>query len=445
MKRTVFHELQKWQIDPLRKPLLIRGARQVGKTFIIRELGKHFADFTEVNFELLPKAGKIFEQDLDPRRIIRDIGLMMGKKITPGESLLFFDEIQDAPRAVTALRYFYEILPELHIIAAGSLLEFELEKVGLPVGRISSIYMYPLSFMEFLKARNKDLLIETLLDHDVDQKISEVAHQNLLLLLGEYLTVGGMPEAVKRFVDASDLPQCFNALRTIIDTYRQDFNKYASRYQLKYVEVLFDSIPVFLGKKFKFSNIPGELRKRELDPCLELLLKAHIVNKITHSSGQGIPLSAQAHLETFKINFLDIALSQGLLGIDSGSWILSPETSFINKGPITEALVGQELLAYVMPDRKNQLFYWQREAQSSNAEVDYLVQDEDRIIPVEVKSGPTGKLKSLRLFLDSHTHSPYGIRFSTANFEVDNGIRNYPLYAVSRIMPQSAELIRSML
>ena len=444
MKRTILHQLKKWQNDPSRKPLLIRGARQVGKTFIIRELARHFPDFVEINFELRPEAIKIFDHDLDPVRITRDLGLLIGKKIIPGETLLFFDEIQDAPKAITALRYYYEILPEIHVIAAGSLLEFELEKTGMPVGRISSMYMYPLSFMEFLKARNEDLLIETLLNHHVVEQLSEVVHRKFLLLLGEYLTVGGMPEVVKCFIDSGDLFRCFNIQRTIVDTFRQDFRKYALKYQLQYVELLFNSIPSLLGQKFKFSGVPGEYRKRELAPCLELLLKAYLAHKITHSSGQGIPLAAQVHPESFKINFLDVALSQTLLGVDPGAWILTPDINFINKGPITEALVGQELLAYMLPERKNELYYWHREARSSNAEVDYLLQQEDRIIPLEVKSGATGKLKSLRMFLENYRHSPYGIRFSTANFSAENGIYHYPLYAVAKVIPQSIELIQSL-
>lgn len=435
MERMIYHELKKWKEDPRRKPLLIRGARQVGKTFIIRQLGKNFPDFIELNFEFQPEIKKAFQQDLDPHRIIRDLALFAGKKITPGHTLLFLDEIQEEPKAISALRYFYEMLPELHVIAAGSLLEFELENIGLPVGRVASIYMYPLSFMEFLKAQDEVLLIESLVTHDVTGNISETAHDKLLRLLGEYMTVGGMPEAVACFVETSDLNRCFKIRRIILDTYRQDFNKYAKKYQLKYVELLFNSIPTLMGKKFKYSNIPGEHRKRDLMPCLDLLVKANIVCKVTHSSGQGIPLAAAIKEETFKVIFLDIALSQTLLGIDSGSWLLEPQVNFLNKGPLTEAFVGQELLAYSTPDWKSELYYWHREARSSNAEVDYLVQQKNTIIPIEVKSGATGTLKSLRLFMDTHRQSSYGIRFSTSNFFIDNGIRNYPLYAVLKLMP----------
>jgi predicted AAA+ superfamily ATPase len=445
MKRTIFWELKKWQEEHRRKPILIRGARQVGKTFIVRQLGKDFKDYVEINFELKPGAKKVFERDLDPHRITRDLSLFAGRKIVPGKTLLFLDEIQEAPNAIKALRYFYEMLPELHVAAAGSLLEFELENIGMPVGRVNSIYMYPLSFMEFIKARNEDLLLETLITHDVSDKISDVVHSRLLILLGEYMTVGGMPEAVASFIETSDLKTCFKIQRSIIDTYRQDFNKYAKKYQLKYVELLFNSVPGLLGKKFKYNNIPGEYRARELRPSLELLEKVDIVHKVTHSSGQGIPLAAAEKAEIFKVLFLDIALSQAIQGVDLGSWLLEPEINFINKGALTEAFVGQELLAYSAPDRETRLFYWHREARSSNAEVDYLLQQGDTLLPVEVKSGSNGTLKSLRLFLEMHNRSPYGIRFSLGNFAIDNGIHNYPLYAVAKLVSPGQEFIRSLL
>jgi len=433
MERTVLAGLKKWQDSHPRKPLLIRGARQVGKTYLIRQLGRNFEDFVEINFELKPDAVKVFERDLDPKRIIRDLALLNGKSITPGKTLLFLDEIQEAPKAITSLRYFYEILPELHVIGAGSLLDFELEKIGIPVGRISSIYLYPFSFMEFLKAKSEDLLIDAILDQNSEEKVSEIVHKKILMLLGEYMTVGGMPEAINCFIQTSDIHQCLKIHRTIIDTYRQDFNKYAKRYQLKYVELLFNSIPAFLGKKFKYSKVPGEYRKRELIPSLDLLVKAGIVHKIIHSGSQGLPLAATAKPEVFKVIFLDIALSQAILGIDSGSWILEPEVNFVNKGSITEAFVGQEILAYSPSDCKSELFYWQREARSSSAEIDYIVQKDNKIIPIEVKSGSIGTLKSLTYFLKSHIGSPFGIRFSSANFSSDDQIHNYPLYSIAKL------------
>jgi predicted AAA+ superfamily ATPase len=444
MKRMIFHQLQKWKKAPRRKPLLLRGARQVGKTYITRKLGKEFPHFVEVNLELSPKIKQVFHYDLDANRIIRDLSLVTGEKIIPGETLLFIDEIQEEPKAVTALRYFYEMIPQLHVIAAGSLLEFELDQVGMPVGRVSSLYLYPLSFMEYLKAKNQELLMETILEPGRTDPGSEVVHEKLMRLLGEYMSIGGMPEAVECFLETSDLHECFNVHRTIIHTYRQDFHKYTRKYQLKYVELLFNSIPTLQGKKFKFSHIPGEYRKRDLQPALDLLVKAGIIHKITHSSGQGIPLAAAMKPEVFKLLFLDVGISQTIMGTDTASWLLQPEINFASKGMLTEAFVGQELLAYSLPDQEGELWYWQKEDRSSNAELDYLVRFKDQVIPVEVKSGTPGTSRSLRLFLNSHSDSSYGIRLSAANYSINGDIHSYPLYSVSRLMPQCREQLLSL-
>jgi len=445
VERLVFEELKRWKDSSQRKPILLRGARQVGKTYIVRELGKLFSDFVEINFELIPDASKIFDRDLISERIIRDLSLFIGKKIEPGKTLLFFDEIQESPKAIQSLRYFYELMPQLHIISAGSLLNFELEKIGMPVGRVTSVYMYPMSFLEFLCAKNETLLIEMMLEHDAKTKLTEVVHRKMLHLLGEYFAIGGMPEAVQCWLDTENLNKCSTIHRTIIDSFRQDFNKYATKFQIKYVELFFNTIPALLGQKFKYSNIPGEYRKRELMPSLDLLIKAGVAHKIVHSSGTGIPLGATANDEKFKLLFLDIALALTILGSDSASWLLDPELNLVNKGAITEAFVGQELLAYSAFDWKAQLYYWHREAKSSSAEIDYLVQKNNQIIPIEVKSGAPGKLKSMKIFLDNHKYSTYGIRFSSLNFASDNRIQNIPLYAVAEVVDSQRALMQSLI
>ncbi|MFH1437539.1 MAG: DUF4143 domain-containing protein [Pseudomonadota bacterium] len=196
-----------------------------------------------------------------------------------------------------------------------------------------------------------------------------------------------------------------------------------------------------MGKKFKYSNVPGDCRKRELMPSLDLLVKAGAASKVVHSTGQGIPLGAEANHEKFKTIFLDVALAQTVMGIDSSSWLLDPERNFVNKGTVTEAFVGQEITAWSRPTGKCQLFSWLRESRSSSAEVDYLIQKEGVVIPVEVKSGAPGSLKSLHLFLCEHPHSPYGVRFSTLNFSSENNIRSYPIYAVANFMLSSSPQI----
>lgn len=444
MKRIIFSALRNWKEQATRKPLLIRGARQVGKTWVVRELGKLFKEFIEINFELYPEAKKIFHRDLDPTRLIRDLSLLVGKSIVSGEALIFFDEVQEEPKAIQALRYFYELLPAQHVIAAGSLLDFELEKIGMPVGRVSSLYMYPLSFLEFLAAQNEALLIEMIVEHKEATPVSEPVHLKLLRLLGEYFAIGGMPEAVACWREFGDLEKCAAIHRAIVDTYRQDFNKYVQKFQIKYVDLLFNLIPARLSKRFKFSEVPGEYRKRDLQPALELLVKAGVVHKIIHSSGAGIPLGAQAKPDTFKLIFLDLALAQSILGLDAASWLLEPEVNFVNKGGITEAFCGQEILAYSSFDLKSQLYFWQRQERSSSAEVDYLLQRHQQILPVEVKSGAPGTLKSLRLFLDAHKRLGYGIRLSALNYAADDRLLSMPLYAIARVMNLTKEQVGAL-
>ncbi len=444
MYRLIDYHLKHWIKDPYRKPLLLRGARQVGKTHAIRALSRHFSDFVEINFELLPRAKEIFEQDLQPERIIKSLSLLVGKSITPNKTLLFLDEIQEAPLAITALRYFYEKLPSLHVIAAGSLLDFSLESISVPVGRISFFYMHPMSFMEFLKAIKQNLLIQEILNHKSHEPILEPVHDKLIEFLGVYMAIGGMPEVVKRWIETQNMSDCTNIQYSLIDTYRQDFQKYSKQSQYKYLNLLIEQIPLNLGKSIKYTNFSKEYRKRELEPCLDLLIKANLVHKISNSLGQGIPLGAQASSDKFKIIFLDVALTQVILGVNNKEWVLEPHQEFINKGALTEAMIGQELLAYSNPHITPQLYYWQRDAPSSTAEVDYLMQQDQFIIPIETKSGYGSTLKSLRLFLQTHPQSPYGIRFSTHNYSEFDHIHSYPLYAVAGIFGEDREALLSL-
>ncbi|NOY61003.1 MAG: ATP-binding protein [Calditrichaeota bacterium] len=445
MKRLIFSKLCKWKDYPLRKPILLRGPRQVGKTWIARELGKLFDTFVEVNLELYPQAKDVFYPDRDPRRICRDLSLLLGKRIVPGETLIFFDEIQEEPKAIQALRYFYEIMPEQHVLGAGSLLDFELEKIGMPVGRVVSLYIHPMSFLEFIAAGGEHPLLEMLVEHDGATPINDPIHQKLLRLLGEYMAVGGMPEAVARWYTTSDFSPVNEIHRTITDAYRQDFNKYVGKYEIKYVEMLFNIIPSLFGRIFKYNHVPGGYLKRELQSALELLIKAGLVHRVIHSAAQGIPLGAQAKPDIFKLIFVDVALAQSMLGLDASSWLLKPETVFVNRGEITEAFVGQEMLAYSCYDQRPQLYFWQRQARSSNAKVDYLLQKKQQVIPIKVKSGSPGRLKSLRLFLDEHKNSPYGIRFSALNYSTDERLRSLLLYAVAQMMAVDREHIQALL
>lgn len=436
MKRLIDWHLDVWKKEGKRKPLLLKGARQIGKTYSVRQLGKMFESFVEINFELLPEAKGIFEKDLVPERILWEIGLLTKSKIEPGKTLLFFDEIQSAPQAILALRYFYEMMPELHVIAAGSLIDFAIEKVGMPVGRVTMLYVYPLSFMEFLAACGEERFIEPIL---ADEPLPKMFHEIVLDLLGHYLAIGGMPEAVKAWVETKDPRASYEAHQELVETYRQDFPKYAKRHQLPYLEILFNQIPHLIGKQFKYSSVHGEYKKRELAPCLDLLRHANVLHTVTHCAGNGFPLGAEINLERFKTILLDVGLSQSLLGLDFAAWFLDPDKNFINRGMIAEAFVGQELLTYSSPRSKTELYFWKREAKGSLAEVDYLYGYQNQIYPIEVKSGHGSTLRSMHQFLERHPGSKKGLRFSSDPFSEYQNIITKPLYAVATFAHRDQE------
>src|SRR3990167_7173816 len=392
-----------------------------------------FKSFVEVNFERLEGAASIFEKDLTPEKIILSLSLLLKTPIIPGETLLFFDEVQEAPRAILALRYFYEEMPNLHVIAAGSLLEFAIAKVGVPVGRISMFYMYPFSFLEFLVAIGHHLIAKEILDHPIGVPMEEAIHLKILDLLGEYLSIGGMPEAVARWIQTKDPTLALNVLQQIAATYRQDFEKYARKVQVKYLEQLFQQIPHIVGKDFSYREIHGEYRKRELAPALELLERANIIHMIRHSSVQGIPIGSETDFDTFKVIYLDIGLCQAILGTDISIWFLHPLEGFENRGEIAEGFIGQELICYASPDSKAELHFWKRKEKNSAAEIDYLIQRGEQIIPIEVKSGHGNTLRSLRIFLDTHPKSTCAIRFSSLNYSLMNELDSRPLYAAASL------------
>lgn len=434
MKRLIDYFLLKWKTDQFRMPLLLRGARQVGKTFAVRKLGKTYENFVEINFELLQSARTIFDQDLYPERIIAEISLITKKQIIPGKTLLFLDEIQMAPQGIIALRYFYELMPELHVIAAGSLLDFAIQKIGIPVGRVEFLYMHPLSFIEYLAAMDEQLIIKKILQHDLSSELFKTSHEQLLKSIGHYLALGGMPRAIQNWITTKNALGSAKVHTTILNVYRQDFNKYAREHEIKYVEQIFRQIPQQLGKKFKYSLVDGDYRKRELMPALDLLITAGIARKVYYSAGQGIPLGSQIDLFDYKIIFLDTGLAQANLGLDLAEWFLQPEQQFINKGALVEAFVGQEITAYALPQQQNDLCYWHKDSAPQQAEIDYLVQINQKIIPIEVKSGDGRTLKSIQYFLSTHKESHYGIRFSTNNYSNYLNIHSYPLYAIAKVM-----------
>ena len=370
------------------------------------------------------------------------------------------------------MRYLYERIPELPVIAAGSLLDFAIEQIGIPVGRVESLYVYPMSFLEFLLSTDGEILVQEILSHPASEPLSEPVHNKLLSLLGEYIAIGGMPGVVQSWAATKDPARCFALHHALLDTYRQDFVKYAKKNQIKYVDLVFKSIPQQLGQKFKYSLIEGEYRKRELSPALDLLVTAGVAKKVYYSAGQGTPLGAQSSDLDYRVIFLDVGLAQAQLNFDVTQWFLKPEQEFINKGSLIEAFVGQELAAYAPPYMKSNLYYWHKDSAPTQAEIDYLAVIDFKVVPIaasvvagskknninkaktlqeiapeinkmrsrEVKSGSGRTLKSLHYFLKTHKQSPYGIKFTTQDYSVftdkddDFIIYSYPLYAIAKVI-----------
>ncbi|MGE0009556.1 MAG: ATP-binding protein [Candidatus Babeliales bacterium] len=427
MKRLIDYYLLEWKNKPNHKPLLLRGARQVGKTYAVRTLAKTFENYIELNLESNTLARKILSEDLNIERILLQLSESFGQ-LTPGTTLLFIDEIQHVPQAIIALRYFYEFVPNLHVIAAGSLLDFAIEEVGLPVGRVTIRYMYPLSFLEFLAALGHSHWVLAIIS---DKPVFEELHKQIINLLSMYLAIGGMPAAVNNWQEAKNSRAVKETHTEILTAYVGDFNTYAKKHQQKYLSLIFDRAMQQLARKFMFARI-GEYKKRELEPALLLLEKAGIIYPIYENSGQGIPLGSDVNFDDFKVIFLDIGLAQAQLKFDISSWLINPQETIVNQGELVEAFIGQELLAYSDPIKKEQLYYWRKKVRGSDCEVDYLTQLGQKIIPIEVKSGRSTRLLSMHRFLETHPKSPYGIRFWANTETKEASLHSLPLYAVAK-------------
>jgi len=428
MKRDLIQQLNDWRNDHTRKPLILRGARQVGKSWLVDEFAKSFTSFVKINFEKQPEAASFFEGDINIPTLLEKISLYTGKKVIPGETLLFLDEVQMCERAIIALRYFKEELPELHVIAAGSLIDFSLKNIGMPVGRVQFMYLHPLSFGEFLTAIGKQELREYVKKGEVDP----VLHNKLIEEVGTYFWLGGMPAVVHSWLTHKDLQTCLNLQDEIILSYKQDFEKYASGKLIDKVEIVFNAIPEHLGEKFVYSKIDADLRSYVFKEALDCLRKAGIIHLAYHSSAQGVPLAAGKDSKKFKVFFFDIGLAQRILGLDLKQWITTP-LNVRHAGAIAEQFVAQEYIAYTSIKQPAELYYWHREERSSNAEVDFLFLLNGKIIPTEVKAGKTGTLRSLQLFLETHKNSPYGLKISEQNFSTQLPVFSIPFYGIEMV------------
>lgn len=434
IKRTVYHHLETWKARAGRKVLLLRGARQVGKTFIVRNFGKTFKHFIELNLLEQPRLKAIFTaENLDPKAILDGIAAYTSTPIVDGETLLFIDEIQASPAAISALRFFYEKRPNLHVIATGSLLEFALEDLpSYGVGRIEHLYMYPATFQEFLIASGEGLLLDQIKEASPTKPLLEPLHHKSLTLLKRYLTIGGMPEVLNRVLESGSLAEAASIHSQILVGYEDDFVKYRDKVETEELRETFRSAALQVGKKFIYSHAYRDANSKTVHKALTLLVKAGIVHKVFHSSGNGAPLGSEIDLTKFKTLPIDIGIFNRLIGLTLSDLALVDPLDLINKGTLVEAYCGLELLWSHDPQFADTLFYWHREARSSNAEVDYLVQLGTKIFPVEVKSSSKGAMRSLRRFL-SEKHRPLGVRLSTENFGRYANIITVPVYAVGEL------------
>lgn len=435
MKRNVLGTLKDWKKEKNRKVLLLRGARQVGKTFIVRELAKEFKHFVEINFEKNADIQHFFEQNLDPERICTNLSAYYGTPIIDGETLLFYDEIQGCPKAIQSLRFFYESKPGLHVIAAGSLLEFALSGLSSwGVGRIRSVNMYPMSFDEFLLANDQDALIELKKDASPGNPLNLVFHERLINHLRNFMLIGGMPEVVKTFIrNSTDMNSVQNVLSDIAISYYDDFAKYKNRISVLRLREVLNSVVKQAGGKYIFSQAGSLSNPAQAREALDLLEMAGLVYKVYHSSGQGIPLGSASNFKKFKSLLLDSGIFQQIAGLRLSNFLLAENIDMMNKGSIAETFAGIEMIKYSNIYEKAQLYYWHREKRGSSAEVDYLIEQDGQVVPVEVKSGSTGKMQSLNLFIDEKESSK-GIRISLENFSQYDKISVVPLYAISNLI-----------
>lgn len=420
MLRKLDKKLDSWAKRPRRHPLILRGARQVGKTYLVRELGKRlFKNYLELNFEQDVTLSSLFESKT-PATICELLSVKFSKEIVDGETLVFLDELQAAEVCVLeSLRYFYEQRPNLHIIAAGSLLEFMLDgktrekrrqDFPMPVGRIEYMYVPPLDFEEFLLALGKSGQVAWLARFQLGDDVPDAIHQELTELVRKYLVVGGMPAAVSAYVQGG-AREAEREQQMILSTYHDDFPKYSSRIRADLLQKVFVSVPSMLGRKLIYTHLVEGEKSKDLSAAYDLLRLARVVAKVRHVPANGIPIGYGADERNFKPLFLDTGLACRALGLKLTDFLGEGDAILENRGGICEQFVGQHLMFAGEEYEEPVAYCWIREEPSSTAEVDYLVQCGNYLVPVEVKSGSGGKMKGLLIFLNDK-HRDFAVRFN---------------------------------
>ncbi len=428
MKRTELQGLIEWKHSPQRKPLIIRGARQVGKTWLMKTFAGEYASMVYLNFESNPRLKTIFTGDFDIERIIKSLNIETGTSISPAATLLIFDEIQEAPGALTSLKYFYENAPQYNIVAAGSLLGVALHNhTSFPVGKVDFLDLHPFSFPEFLIAMGQQQLADLL--NSRDWVMIKTFREKYIGFLKQYYYVGGMPEAVLAFITRSDFREVRDIQKRILAAYEQDFSKHAPNEIVPRIRMLWNSIPSQLAKenrKFIFSHIKQGARARDYELAMSWLIDCGLIHKINRAAKPAIPLKAYEDFSAFKLYLSDIGLLAAMGDIDVRT-LLEGNTIFQEfKGALTEQYVLQQLIT----QKDWATYYWS--ADNGKAEIDFLVQLKGEILPIEVKAEENLKAKSLRIF--NQQFKPFtAVRCSMSDFRKEDWLTNLPLYAIHEL------------
>ncbi len=429
MYRTSLEYLYKWKEKDNRKPLIIRGARQVGKTWLMKEFAnKAYKSHAYINFDNNIQMKQLFLQDLNVDRLIMGLELYTGKKIVPSETLIIFDEVQEVPNALTSLKYFNEDAPSYHIVCAGSLLGIALHPgTSFPVGKVEFMDLYPLSFSEFMLAMGKEQYAELL--ESKDYEMITTFKQEYINLLKQYFFVGGMPEVVAHYADNKDFQAVREMQRRILDAYEQDFSKHAPNEIVPRIRMLWNSIPAQLAKenkKFIYGLIKEGARAKEYETALLWLTDCGLVHQVNRVNAPNIPLKAYEDLKAFKLFTLDVGLLSCMVGLHQSALLSGNDLFREFKGALTEQYVLQQLKTL---DNLN-VYYWTNDR--NRAEIDFLIGSEGRVIPVEVKAEVNLQSKSLKTFRDKYDIE-ISVRTSMSDYKKEEWLINLPLYAISNI------------
>lgn len=449
IERAIDTLLLEWKNSNNLKPLLLRGARQVGKSRAVQHLGETFDHFIEVNFEKRPEVKEIFEKIHNAHELANNLGMLYNKPVKAGETLLFLDEIQSSPDAIKSLWTFKEDFPNLHVIAAGSLLEFALKEIpSFGVGRIRSLFVYPFSFDEFLVAEGKESWIKAKQEANSETPLLTTLHNDLVQYYRTFLMVGGMPASVAAWVSSHDYRQCQTELDDIQLAYYDDFAKYAKKIDPTLLRNTLQSVILQIGNKFMYSKVEGTYRTEEVKKALGLLCDAGIIKRVSHTAANGLPLGAETNEKFRKYIYLDSGLLLRILDMDLGSAqqltnliLAGTAEDLVNKGGLAEMVLGWEMIKYNNPRSQHDLYYWENTTEGTRSEVDYIIARDFKVLPIECKAGVSGKMKSLHLFMHQK-HLTDAIRCSLENFallerqdkqqaDAIRRIRIIPLYAIS--------------